>query len=1028
MNLSEPFIRRPVMTTLVMITVMILGLMSYFSLPISNLPDVNYPSIQVTAALPGASPETMANTVATPLEKEFMTIQGLTSVTSTSFLGNTTLVLQFEINKNIDAAAQDVQAAITRSKTKLPPNLPNDPTYRKVNPSDSPIVYIAVTSETMSLGDLYNYASIMIGQHISMIEGVAQVTTYGSPFAVRIQVDPAELAYRKISFGDVADAAIGGNPTLATGQLDGHVRSSPILATGQLTKAKEYDSVVIRYNNEAPVYIRDVGKAVDSLQNDRQRLRYSAGGKSTTGVVIAVQRQPRANTVQVADRIHQFLPTLADQLPASVDLKVVFDRSDSIRESILEVKITLLVAFILVVGVIFLYLGQLTDTIIPTLAMPMSLLATFIAMYFFDFSLDNLSLLGLTLAVGFIIDDAIVVQENIVRRVEGGESPWVASIRGSQQISTTVVSMTLSLVAIFIPMLFMGGLIGKIFQEFSITLAVVTLASGVIALTLSPMLCSRFIKPREESHRGRFAQFSHDIHIRMLNWYKPALIWVLNHSWLTMGVGVLSVVLSGIMFMVMPTDFIPDEDIGFIIGYLEGDQGTSSDRMKVYQQRVLEVLERNPNIATVVSIVAQQQYRQGIAFIRLKPREERKNAVDVIQELYPQLAMVPGVNVYLKNVPLIDLAIGSTAKGAYQYTMQGQELNELYDAAEILIEKMRNDPTFQGVTSDLERRQPQLHMEILREQAYALGVSAEDIERALYYGYSGNRVDKIQTALDQFDVIVELERQYQEEASTLSNVWVKASETEKLVPLSAVADWREEVGIGAISHISQFPAVTISFNVAPGQPLGNALQKLKGLAAESLPEGVIGFVKGAAETFETAMASTGILFVFAIVAIYICLGILYESYIHPLTVLSTLPPAILGGLLTLAILGRPLSLYAYLGLILLIGIVKKNGIMMVDYAIDYQRQEGKHPYQAILDACIVRFRPIMMTTVAAIAGAIPIIMGSGAGSESRRPLGMVIIGGLLFSQMITLFLTPVMYLYLDRFTGQPLPDANAELQ
>ncbi|MDP1834990.1 MAG: efflux RND transporter permease subunit [Chlamydiales bacterium] len=1018
MNLSEPFIRRPVMTTLVMVTVMLLGLMSYVNLPISNLPDVNYPSIQVTAALPGANPETMANTVATPMEKEFMTIQGVTSVTSTSTLGNTTLVLQFDVNKDIDAAAQDVQAAITRSKTKLPPNLPNDPTYRKVNPSDSPIIYIAVTSDTISLADLYNYASILIGQHISMIDGVAQVTTYGTPFAIRVQVDPGELAYRNISLREVANAAISANPILATGQLDGNVRSSPILASGQLTKGEQYQSVVISYQNNSPVRVKDVGKAIDSLQNDRQKLRYHSAGKDTTGVVIAVQRQPRANTVQVADRIHAFLPTLTDQLPASVDLEVVFDRSDSIRESIAEVKVTLFVAFILVVCVIFLYLGQVADTIIPTLAMPMSLLATFIAMWYFNFSLDNLSLLGLTLAVGFIIDDAIVVQENIVRRVEKGESPWEASILGSQQISSTVVSMTLSLMAIFIPMLFMGGLIGKIFQEFSITLAVVTLASGIIALTLTPMLCSRFVRARDEDHRGPFARFAHNMHLRMLNAYQPVLIWMLARPKIPLAVGILSVLLSAFMFWVMPTDFIPDEDIGFIIGYAEAEQGTSSDRMKGYQQRIMEVLEKNKDIKTVVSIVAQQQFRQGINFIRLQPKDQRKSSTQIIQELYPQLGMIPGVNVYLKNVPLIDLAVGGTAKGAYQYTMQGQELDELYDAAEILIEKMRNDKSFQGITSDLERRQPQLQMEILRDRAYALGVTPEDIETALFYAYSGNRVDKIQTSIDQFDVIVELERKYQKEASTLSTVWVRSSNTNKLVPLSAVADWKEAVGIGAISHISQFPAVTISFNVTPGIPLGNALQRLKELATDTLPPEVQGSVKGAAETFETAIQSTGILFVFAVIAIYITLGILYESFIHPLTVLTTLPPAVLGGLLTLALFGRPLSLYAYLGLILLIGIVKKNGIMMVDYAIDFQREQGKSPYNAILDACLERFRPIMMTTVAAIAGAIPIIMGSGAGSESRRPLGMVIIGGLLFSQLITLFLTPVMYLYLDRFTKE----------
>lgn len=1005
------------MTTLVMVSILLFGTMAYLKLPISNLPDVNYPTIQVTASLPGASPETMANTVASPLEKQFMTIPGVKEVTSTSTLGNTTIVLQFEIHKDIDAAAQDVQAAISQSKGKLPPNLPNDPTYRKVNPSDSPILYIALISKTMPLGELYNYGYSYIGQRLSMIDGVAQVLVYGSPFAVRIQVDPGALAARDIALKDVATAAQQASPVLPTGQLDGKSLSSLIITQGQLVNAAQYNPMIIAYRDQAPIRVRDVGQAIDSLQNDRQRLIYVDEGRLEAGVVLAVQRSPGANTVAVADAIHSFLPELLSELPASVDLQVIFDRSDSIRESITEVKHTLLIAFVLVVFVIFLYFGKLTDTIIPSLAMPLSVIGTFIFMYFLGFSLDNLSLLGLTLAIGFIIDDAIVVQENIVRHVEDGASPWQAALDGSAQISFTVVSMTLSLIAIFIPMLFMGGLIGKIFQEFSLTLAIVTFLSGVIALTLTPMLCSRFIVRRTENHSDTTASSwsKWNINDHMLRVYKPTLLWVIRHRGIALCIAVLSVVGSVALFKFLPTDFIPDEDIGFIIGYAEAEQGTSSTRMREYQDQIVKVMQEDPNIQTLMSIVANNQYRQGVSFLKLKPKGDRVSSLQVIQELYPKLGKIPGVNVYLKNVPLIDLSIGAQSKGPYQYTLQSTDVDSLYRSAENLLGHLRADAMFQGVTSDLERKTPQLNVEILRDQAYALGVNALDIEDALLFAFSGNRVNRIQTPIDQFDVIVEVERQFQRQSNALAEIYVRSQTSNQLVPLSAVARWKNSVGSGSISHLAQFPAVTVTFNIAPNIPLGEGIKHLRELARDTQEDGVLGNVKGAAETFEESIQNTGYLFMFAILAIYLVLGILYESLIHPLTVLSTLPPAIFGGLATLILFGMPLSLYAYLGLILLIGIVKKNGIMMVDYALDYERERGISPETAIVDACMVRLRPIMMTTLSTVAGAIPIVLGTGAGAESRRPLGLVIIGGLLFAQFITLLLTPVVYLYLDKW-------------
>lgn len=1003
------------MTTLVMISVILFGFMAYSQLPISNLPDVNYPTIKVTASLPGASPETMANTVASPLEKQFMTIPGVKDVSSTSILGSTTIVMQFNINKDIDSAAQDVQAAISQSKSKLPPNLPQDPAYVKVNPSDSPILYLALISKTMPLGELYNYGYSYIGQRLSMIDGVAQVLVYGSPFAVRVQVDPGSLAARNIALTDVATTVTDASPVLPTGQLDGKSLSSLLITQGQLVKADEYNPVIIAYRDGAPVRVRDVGKAIDSLQNDRQRLIYVEEGRTEAGVILAIQRQPNANTVAVADTIHAFLPELLNELPASVDMKVVFDRADSIRGSIAEVKHTLLIAFVLVVIVIFLYFGKLTDTIIPSLAMPLSVIGTFIFMYFLGFSLDNLSLLGLTLAIGFIIDDAIVVQENIVRHVEEGATPWQAALDGSAQISFTVVSMTISLIAIFIPMLFMGGLIGKIFQEFSLTLAIVTLLSGVVALTLTPMLCSRFIATRtkavEQAEKPSIWHFNE----HLLRLYKPSLLWIIGHRSVAVLVAILSVVGSIALFKYLPTDFIPDEDIGFVIGYLEAEQGTSSPRMAGYQDEVVRTIRSDPAVDTLMSIVAQTQYRQGITFLKLKPRGDRVSSTEVIQRLYPKLAQIPGINVYLKNVPLIDLAVGVSSKGMYQYTLRSTEVDALYRSADKLLAKMRAEPMFQGVSTDLERKTPEVNIEILRDQAYALGVDARDIEQTLLTAFSGSRVNRIQTPIDQFDVVVEVKRKFQEQPIDLREIYVRSSTSQQLVPLSAVAKWSDAVGSGSISHLGQFPAVTISFNVLPGVPLSDAVQKLRDFATQSVEAGVIGTVKGAAETFEESIKNTGALFLFAILAIYLVLGILYESFIHPLTVLTTLPPAIFGGLATLWFFGMPLSLYAYLGLILLIGIVKKNGIMMVDYALDYERSKGSTPESAIVDACLVRLRPIMMTTLSTVVGAIPIVLGSGAGAESRRPLGLVIIGGLLFAQLITLFVTPVFYLYLDKW-------------
>ncbi len=1011
-NLSAPFILRPVMTSLVMIAILVLGLNAYIKLPVSNLPDVNYPTITVSAAFPGANPITMANTVATPLEKQFMTIPGIKYVTSTNTLGSSSIILQFEIDKNLDLAAVDVDSAIVAARPQLPPNLPQQPTYRKVNPSATPILYISVTSSTLTPGKLYDYANTFVGQRISIIEGVAQVLVYGSATAVRAQIDPAMLANMGISAQDISSALQTSNQYQPLGQFDGNYTSATIYDNGAVITADAYDPLIMVYRNGSPVRLRDIATVIESRQNDRSFRRYIDKDIDQPSVTLAVQRQPGANAVEVANNVQALLNDVKSQLPGALDLIVLFDRSISIKESIHEVQFTLGVAFILVVMVIFLYMGNIRETIIPSLVMPMAIIATLAVIYPIGYTLDNLSLLALTLAVGFIIDDAIVVLENIVRRVERGDTPVEAALEGSRQISFTIVSMTLALLAVFIPLVFMAGLIGKLFQEFAITLTIVTLASGLISLTLTPMLCSRFITPHDSKNQSKTVRFSRRLNTWMLVGYKKALTWVLAHRRFMLLTGFLSVLISGILFKILPNDFIPDEDIGFMLAYTEAAQGTSSDQMHKYQDQVVSILRQEPSIQAIVSNSATPSFRQGIIFISLKPKKDRKAIEQLIPEFTSKLSHIPGLNVYVKNVPLIDLNVGPQVRGAFQYLMQSLDSAQLYEAAESLISSLRNDPMFVGISTDLEIKTPQININLNRDLASSLGISAQTMELALNLGFSGNRVSRIQTPIDQYDLIVELDRNQQRSASSLDSIYLP-TQSGKLVPLAAVATWSEGVGPASVNHFAQFPSVTITFSLAPGTPLSEGLSQLRKHAAKSFNPRVSGDVRGAAETFEEAIDSVMVLLIITVFTIYIILGILYESLIHPLTILSTIPPALVGALSTLFITGRPLSLYAYLGIILLIGIVKKNGIMMVDFALDNVRTKGESAEKSIFDACLVRFRPIMMTTVAAIMGAVPIAFAFGAGAESRRPLGYVIIGGMMVSQLITLFLTPVIYLYLE---------------
>jgi len=1003
------------MTTLVMVAVLCTGLICYYLLPISSMPNANFPTINVKATFPGALPETMGNSVALPLEKQFMAIPGLRIVSSNSILGNTSIVLQFDIDKDMETAAQDVQEAVSTALPFLPPNIPYGPVYRKVNPAQQPVIYIGLTSPTMARYDLYTYANTLVGQRISMLEGVAQVTTYGSILAVRIQVDPVKLVTHNVTLAEVSEAVQRENVFLPTGQLDGDITAPIISVDGELVHASDYEQMIVAYRNGSAVRIRDIGRAITNFQNNKILGQYVDSKGAQPTVLLAIQKNPDANTVAIADGIYKLLEELKDQLPAAIETHVIFDYSIPVRIAIGDAITTLIIALILVVIVIFMFLGKIADTIIPSLVLPMSVIGTFIVMYAFNFTLDNLSVLALTLAIGFVIDDAVVVLENITRRVEMGETPLHAALEGSREIGFTIVSMSLSLLAVFIPMLFMGGLIGKIFSEFAITLTAITVISGFISLSLTPMLCSRFILPRN-SHsykKSMLETFSDKVNTSMRTMYHKMLVRVFDHQITALIIGLVSLVASICLLLYIPIDFVPDEDIGFFVIYTQEMEGGSSARMLNYENTILELIRDDPSVDVFVALSSVNEYRKGLNFIHLKPQDQRPPINTVIQNLYKKLNAVAGVQSFIKNIPLIDLAIGQESRSAYQFALQGIHADSIYESAKKLLNAMRHDPMFQGVNSDLEIDTPQININILRDQAAQYGITAMDVENVFSLSYSGNLISLIQTAIDQYNVILELYPEYQRQPETLHNIWLRSPLTSNLVPLSATMQWKEGLGATSVNHVNQFPSVTISFNLAPGIPLGTALEKLEKFTRELVAPGVSAHPIGAAQTFNESIQSSGYLLFATIFSIYIILGILYESFIHPITILTTLPPATFGGLLTLLILGMPLSLYSFLGIILLIGIIKKNGIMIVDFALENIRVRGMAGREAIINACLARFRPIIMTTVAAIFGVLPIALGFGANAAARRPLGLVIIGGLCISQLITLFITPILYLGLE---------------